>query len=61
MSDVSYSPVFLLNLVPAPYLFSQPKRVEGSDLNIMCTYTSLVPRPSSTFTFGGPGMPNQIF
>ena len=22
---------------------------------------SLVPRPSSTFTFGGPGMPNQIF
>ena len=23
--------------------------------------TSLVPRPSSTLTFGGPGMPNQIF
>ena len=22
---------------------------------------SLVPRPSSTLTFGGPGMPNQIF
>ena len=22
---------------------------------------SLVPRPSSTFTFGGPGMPNQMF
>ena len=23
--------------------------------------TSLVPRPSSTLTFGGPGMPNQMF
>ena len=22
---------------------------------------SLVPRPSSTLTFGGPGMPNQMF
>ena len=22
---------------------------------------SLIPRPSSTLTFGGPGMPNQIF
>ena len=27
----------------------------------VCLSASLVPRPSSTLTFGGPGMPNQIF
>ena len=30
-------------------------------LSCDCILSSLVPRPSSTFTFGGPGMPNQMF
>ena len=31
------------------------------DIATAALYSSLVPRPSSTLTFGGPGMPNQIF
>ena len=28
---------------------------------LICLRPSLIPRPCSTLTFGGPGMPNQIF
>ena len=38
-------------------LFSFSQNYQNFDLS----FGSLVPRPSSTFTFGGPGMPNQMF
>ena len=33
----------------------------GNTNPVYATQNSLVPRPSSTLTFGGPGMPNQMF
>ena len=36
--------------------------VSDDHATTICPYgASLVPRPSSTLTFGGPGMPNQMF
>ena len=46
-------------------LMPKTRVLKSSTINFLkhaCTERgSLVPRPSSTFTFGGPGMPNQMY